>query len=88
MDKLDMSLHHGQFWAHKYKRDNGTLKQVQQRHTKMIKGLEDLSDKERLSEVRWFSLEGRKLGGGNKQGRKTKADRLLHLTSTNRTKRH
>lgn len=51
-------------WAHKYRRDKGTLKQVQQRHTKMIKGLEHLSDKERLSEFRLFSLEESKLGGG------------------------
>lgn len=32
VDKLDMSLHNGKFWTHKYKRDKGTLKQVQQRH--------------------------------------------------------
>lgn len=64
VDKLDTSLHHGQFWCHKYKKDKGTLKQVQQRHTEMIKGLEHLSDKERLSEFRLFSLEKRKPGGG------------------------
>lgn len=63
VDKLDMSLHHGQIWGHKYKRDKGTLKQVQQRHTKMIKGLEHLSDKERLSEFILLSLEERKPGG-------------------------
>lgn len=63
VDKLDISLHHGQFWAHKNKRDKGTLKQVQQRHTKMIKGLEH-PDKERLSEFRLLSLGERKLGGG------------------------
>lgn len=51
-------------WAHKYRRDKGTLKQVQQRHTKMIKGLEHLSDNDRLSEFRLFRLEERKLEGG------------------------
>lgn len=29
VDKLDTRLPHGQFWAHKYRRDKGTLKQVQ-----------------------------------------------------------
>lgn len=88
VDKLDTSMHHGQFWAHKHKRNKGTLKQVQQRHTKMIKGLEHLPDKERLSEFRLLHLEERNQELGNEQGTKTKVDRLLPVTSRNRTKRH
>lgn len=68
--KLGTSLHHGQSWAHKYKRDKGILKQVQQRHMKMIKGLEHLSAKEGLGEFRLFSLEERKLGDGEWAGNK------------------
>lgn len=62
-EKLDVSQQRGQFWAHNYKRDMGRLEQVQQRDTKMIKGSEHLSDKERLIQVRLFSLEERKLMG-------------------------
>lgn len=64
MEKLDVSYQRAQFWAHNHKRDMGRLEQVQQRDTKMIKGLEHLSDKERLSQLRLFSLEERKLMGG------------------------
>ena len=49
-----------QFWAPQYKRDMDILERIQQRATKMIKGLEQLSYKERLREVTsFFSLEKR-----------------------------
>lgn len=50
----------------------GRLEQLQQRDTKMIKGLEHLSDKERLSELRLFSVQERKLRmGGGGAGKKS-----------------
>ncbi|KAK4823761.1 hypothetical protein QYF61_006057 [Mycteria americana] len=56
-----------QFWVPQYNRDRDILDQVQQRATKMIKRLEDLSHKERLRELGLFSLEKRRLGGGDKR---------------------
>lgn len=52
-----------QFCALQYKTDMDLLEQDQQKATKMIKGLENLTCMGRLRELGPFSLENRKLRG-------------------------
>ena len=46
-----------------YKRERDILERVQWRTTKMIKGWEHLTYRDRLSELEQFSLENRRLRG-------------------------
>ncbi|PKU29780.1 hypothetical protein llap_19917 [Limosa lapponica baueri] len=52
-----------QFWAPQYMRDMDLLKRVQQRFTKMIKGMEHLTLQKQLRELGLFSLQKRRFGG-------------------------
>lgn len=56
--------YHVQFWSSQFKRDTGKLERVQKRVSMMIRGLENLTQEERLKNLGLFCLRKKKIHWG------------------------
>ncbi|KFQ76371.1 hypothetical protein N335_08502, partial [Phaethon lepturus] len=82
-----------QLWSPQHSKDMDFLEQVQRRATKMIRGMEHLSSKDRVKELELFSLEKKRLWADLlaafqylKGAYKKDGDRLFSRACSNRTR--